>query len=58
MKKKKERYKDRAPDEFDIELYPFQKRLEPITSPIFGINFWVIVVAIGLALVFWFLSSL
>jgi hypothetical protein len=56
--KRKERYKDRAPEEFDVELYPFQKRLEPITSPIFGINFWVIVVALGMGLVVMFLSSL
>ena len=56
--KRKERYKDRAPDEFDVEEYPFQKRLEPISSPIFGVNFWLIAIAWGLALVVLFLSSL
>jgi hypothetical protein len=48
--KRKKRYEDRAPDEFDVELYPFQKRLEPISSPIFGFNFWLIALALGLAL--------
>jgi hypothetical protein len=55
---KKERYKDRAPDEFDVELYPFQKRPVPITRPIFGINFWVVVVALGLGLLVMLLWSL
>jgi hypothetical protein len=51
--KRRDPYKDRAPDEFNVdeELYPFQKKLEPITSPIFGIDFWVIAIALGLALV-------
>jgi hypothetical protein len=51
MKRRREPYKDRAPDEFNVELYPFQKKPEPISSPIFGINFWVIAIALGLALV-------
>jgi hypothetical protein len=55
---KKERYKDRAPDEFHVELYPFQKRLEPITRPIFGINFWVVLGVVALGLMVFFLSSL
>jgi hypothetical protein len=52
MKRNTEPYKDRAPDEFNVEeeLYPFQKKLEPVTSPIFGISFWRIVIALGLAL--------
>jgi hypothetical protein len=53
MKRNREPYKERAPDEFNVEeeLYPFQQKLEPITSPIFGINFWVVAIALGLALV-------
>jgi hypothetical protein len=56
--KSKQRYKGRAPDEFHVELYPFQKRLEPITRPIFGINFWVVLGVVALGLVVFFLSSL
>ena len=59
MKRNREPYKERAPDEFNVEeeLYPFQKKLEPISSPIFGINFWVIAIALGLALVFMILTQ-
>jgi hypothetical protein len=55
--KRKERYKDRAPDEFEVQEYPYQKRLEPIFGPIAGIDFWVILVGVVLALAFLYLSS-